>query len=358
MAAALLAIYASAPAAVLPEDRADAMYHSYDGGGVTADGPALLVRKEFADTVSLSARYYADTVSSASIDVVTSASPYKDKRTETGFGVDYLRRDTLMNLSVTNSKENDYLADSFALGVSHEMNGGLTTINLGYGQGEDTVMRVDTDLKENVARYQYRLGLSQVVTTRLIMSIDYESVSEEGFLKNPYRFAQVGSAFTEEKYPATRDSQALAMRAILGLTQPAGGLGASLRADYRYFSDTWDVQAHTIELGYQRYLDARMIGELHFRYYTQDAASFYSDNFPTAMTYMARDKELSTFDSQTLGFKLSLLFGEGTWGFERASLNFAYDFIRFDYKDFTDVRTGELYGFDANVVQLFLSLWF
>ncbi|MDH3515166.1 MAG: hypothetical protein OEM83_09910, partial [Gammaproteobacteria bacterium] len=32
-------------AAVLPEQRVDAMYHYYDGGGVRVTGPALLVRK-------------------------------------------------------------------------------------------------------------------------------------------------------------------------------------------------------------------------------------------------------------------------------------------------------------------------
>ena len=55
-------------AAVLPEDRADLLYHRYDGGGVVVDGPLLLVRKGFADKVSVSASYFVDTVSSASID--------------------------------------------------------------------------------------------------------------------------------------------------------------------------------------------------------------------------------------------------------------------------------------------------
>src|SRR4030065_85508 len=58
-------------AAVLPDDRADALYHYNDGGGVTVRGPALLVRKSVADTVSLSGRYYVDTITSASIAVVT-----------------------------------------------------------------------------------------------------------------------------------------------------------------------------------------------------------------------------------------------------------------------------------------------
>ena len=38
-------------ALVLPEDRADAMYHAYDGGGVTVDGPSILVRKGYKEKV-------------------------------------------------------------------------------------------------------------------------------------------------------------------------------------------------------------------------------------------------------------------------------------------------------------------
>ncbi|MBV1959327.1 MAG: DUF3570 domain-containing protein, partial [Pseudomonadales bacterium] len=85
-----LFVSTSSGAAVLPEDRADVMYHSYDGGGITVGGPSVLVRKGFADTVSVSANYYVDTISSASIDVVSTASPYQEERTEVSAGIDYL----------------------------------------------------------------------------------------------------------------------------------------------------------------------------------------------------------------------------------------------------------------------------
>ena len=40
----------------------------------------MLVRKKFGDNLSFTANYYEDMVSSASIDVKLSASPYKEKR--------------------------------------------------------------------------------------------------------------------------------------------------------------------------------------------------------------------------------------------------------------------------------------
>jgi hypothetical protein len=62
---ALTALAGSALAGVLPEDRADLMYHVYDGGGVQIDGPSLLVRKGFLEKVSVVGNFYMDMVSSA-----------------------------------------------------------------------------------------------------------------------------------------------------------------------------------------------------------------------------------------------------------------------------------------------------
>jgi hypothetical protein len=358
---ALVLITSVSQAIVLPENRSDALYHYYDGGGVTVSGPALLVRKNIGESLSISGRYYADAVSSASIDVVTQASPYKDKRNELGAGIDYLRGNTLVGFSYTTSKENDYLADTLNISVAHEIFGGMTTVNLGYAQGDDTVKRVDTDFEDHVDRYNYRLGVSQVLTKRWVMSLDYESVLDSGYLQNPYRYAVVQGVFVPESYPRTRDSNTVTLRSQYGLGTIDNRLTSSLTGYYRYFWDTWDVRAHTLELGYQ--LRGGMLGAdhwtagVHYRYYTQDAASFYSDNFATELQYMARDKELSTFQSHLVGLSLTRAFGR--WSiFDRGSLNAAYDFTQFKYDDFTDVRNGELYSFNAHILQLFLSLWY
>ncbi len=64
-------------AAILPEDRADALYHRYDGGGVTIQGPSLQARKQIGKSFSLAGSYYVDSITSASIDVITQGSPYE-----------------------------------------------------------------------------------------------------------------------------------------------------------------------------------------------------------------------------------------------------------------------------------------
>ncbi len=117
-------------AGVLPDDRADVLYHLYDGGGVEIDGPYVLVRKKAGKSLSFVGNYYVDMISSASIDVVTTASPYTEERTQWSLGMDYLRGNTTMRVNYTESVESDYDAKSYALSVSQEMFGDLTTLTL------------------------------------------------------------------------------------------------------------------------------------------------------------------------------------------------------------------------------------
>lgn len=348
----------SVHAGVLPEERSDAMYHAYDGGGTKVDGPALLVRKSFADKVSVYGSYYVDNISGASIDVVTTASPYKDRRTERSVGVDYLRQNSTIGVSLINSKENDYLSDTFNLNLSHEMFGSMTTFTMGYSQGKDTVMRVDTDFQDGIDRYQYRLGLSQILTRTLLASLSFEAIAEDGYLNNPYRAARYLDTLVRERYPRTRNSRAVSLRVAKGLSADDGTLDSSVHIGARHFTDTWDIAANDVEVGYQRRFSQPWLGEFRYRYYRQTAASFYSDNFTTEMAYMARDKELSTFNSHTLGVKFTRTLWDRRDAMSKSSISVAYDRIRYNYDNFTDVRNGQLYVFDANAVQLFWSIWY
>jgi hypothetical protein len=122
-------------AAVLPDDRADVLYHRYDGGGVTIDGPSVLLRKKFAEKYSVSANYYVDMVSSASIDVMTTASPYKEERTQGSLAFDVLHGKTQYSVSYTLSDESDYTANTASFDVSQDIFGDLTTVSFGFSQG-------------------------------------------------------------------------------------------------------------------------------------------------------------------------------------------------------------------------------
>ena len=160
----LLGVTLPLNAAVLPEDRADVMYHGYDGGGLQVDGPSVLIRKGFKDKVSVWSNYYVDMISSASVDVLATASPYTEQRDEISAGIDYLHGKTSMGLSYTNSEESDYSANSVRFGISQDFFGDLTTLGISYARGWDTVRRSgDATFEEETDRQSYRIDLTQVI---------------------------------------------------------------------------------------------------------------------------------------------------------------------------------------------------
>ncbi len=357
-------------AAVLPDDRADAMYHSYDGGGVTVDGPSLLVRKKFAEKYSAAANFYMDMVSSASIDVVSTASPYKEERTQGSLALDMLAGKTQYSLSYALSDESDYTSNTASFDITQDMFGDLTTLSFGFSQGWDDVRkRGDATFDENVDRRNYRVSLSQILTPRLMAGLDYEVVTDEGFLNNPYRSVRYldessprGYSYQAEVYPSTRTSNALSLTGRYYLPYRA-----AVHGEYRWYGDTWGVDANTIAVGYTQPWGTRWIFELGYRWYDQSAADFYSDLFPreNAQNFLGRDKELSTFSDQMFSFGATYELPPLGWHrIRRSTINVYVDHVRYEYDDFRDVTAGRapgtepLYGFEANVVRVFFSGWF
>jgi hypothetical protein len=369
-------------ATVLPEDRADVLYHRYDGGGVTIDGPSALVRKSIGEKVSVSANWYMDFVSSASIDVETSASPYEEERTQYSLGVDILNGKSTYSLGYINSSESDYEADTYYAGVSQSMFGDLTTISFGYKRGDNLIKRnvagvSDPNFLEEMLSQSYSVGISQIIARNLILSFNYETISDEGFLRSPYRSVRfltspTTQALESEVYPNTRTSNAGSIRGKYFLPYRA-----ALDASYRFYTDTWGVTGQTAELGYT-HPKGPWIFEAKVRYYTQEKADFYQDLFPRRnfANFIARDKELSTFDSINLGIGATYEF-KIPWApwLDKSAVSFKYDYLTVNYDDFRDatksigkfgvpptdpVAPGQepLYKLNANIIQVFFSIWF
>jgi hypothetical protein len=363
----LLLATGTVAAGTLPEERMDALYHFYSGDNVEIDGPSLLVRKNVGESVSLSASYYVDTISSASVDVVTTASPYTEERTQWGVGADYLHGDTTLSVGVSNSEENDYTADTLNFAISQEVFGGLTTLTIGYGSGDDEVRQRGTTFRDEVEKKAYRLGLTQVLTRNWLMGFAFETMADEGYLNNPYRSVRyqdgAGYAFQQERYPRTRASNAAALRSRYFLPWRA-----AFGAEYRFFTDDWGIDAHTFELGYTHPWQ-RFTFDLRYRYYSQSSADFYSDLFPfqDAQNFLARDKELATFQSHGPHVGVSWQVFDRTTDARqlKGTFNVFYDYVMFSYDDFRDLRatgvtagTEPFFTFEASVVQAFFSVWF
>jgi hypothetical protein len=378
LTAALLAAAAVSRAAVLPDDRADILFHDWSGGGVTVEGPSILVRKKVTDSLSLAANYYVDMISSASVDVLSTASPYKEKRTQGSISADYLHDNTTYSLGYIESREPDYKANTGFFSVSQSMFGDLTTVSFGfsrgwdhvgediyphgYAQGERTTIWVgDADHRN------WSASLSQILTRNLLLALNFETDESDGYLQSPYRSARYlnpeGLVQTEAQVtPNTRTGNAGSLQLKYYLPWHA-----ALDGSYRLYHDTWGILAHTLSGGYTQPLFSDWTLSGNLRYYRQNAATFYSDLFPfqDSQNFMSRDRELAQFHDLTLGLGASWQFHPGwpRW-IEKGTLNLSYDRMHVAYDDFHNFTVGgpsggiPAYAFDANVTQIFISLWY
>jgi len=266
------------------------------------------------------------------------------------------------------------------------MFGDLTTLTLGYRRGWDRVYKdqknsvtgqiehvaFNNGLSEAIADHRgYSLSLSQILTRNAILGFNYELLTDQGYLANPYRQIRYlspgqGPGFTlaDQVYPNTRTSYAASAQLKYYLPYRA-----ALTGQYRYFHDTWGILAHTVELDYTHPLGKHWIFDGSLRYYRQGAADFYSDLFPRAnyQNFMARDRELAAFHSYTVGAGASYQFQvSGVPWISKSSANVRVDHLLVDYSDFRNALLAGTYGagneplykLNANIFQVFVSIWF
>jgi hypothetical protein len=259
-------------------------------------------------------------------------------------------------VSVSRSREPDYLADALNLDVAHEVFAGMTTVSLGFTRGHDEVGKHGTPgWIDQALHWQYRTGLTQILTPRWLLSLNAEAISDSGYLGSPYRAARVFGAAVPERNPRTRTSRAVKLRS---LTDTSAVLDrSSLRVDFRAYRDTWDIRARTTEFGGSKYLGERFLLDASLRLYSQDKALFYSDNATAETQYVSRNRQLGSFTSTAIGARLTYTWPGLPAGVD-LKLSGSYERMSYRFHDFTDLRTGLPYSYDANVLQLLATATF
>ena len=376
MIAALLLIR-STSADVLPDNRADVFYSKYSGGGMDITGYSATARAKITENFALEANYFVDKVSGASVDVLSQASVIKDERKQKSGTIEYLHDKTTYTASYMTSTERDYVSDTASFSLSQSMFGDLTTLTLGFANTHNRVGENDGTagiawLGHSLSR-SYSGGLSQILTKNLIAGVNLQVITDAGYLANPYRLIRFldnsarGYGTASQVYPDTHTSTAVQVQAKYYLPYRAAVTGL-----YRYYTDTWGVIGNTYELDYTHPIANEWIFEGRVRYYTQSAASFYSDLFPFAgsQNFTARDQNLAALDNTTIGAKVTYAFLPDGWQvFKRGTVTADVSRIHFNYRDFRDIRdfgvqqgfaagTEPLYHFSAMVYQVYLSMYF
>lgn len=310
-------------------------YFAESGGPLHMDVliPSAEFSLDLAEPIAVAAGWSADIVSGASVAVVDapaadvdaiSAASVSDMRNEFAGRVSLRDGTASVDLGYGHAFERDYRSDSFSVGAQTELFDRNTGLSIGYARAFDRVCDVGGSFEpvmkprlsssdgcfgegaehaeRELAVHTFQAGWTQAWTPRLTMQLSATAQLLHGFQVNPYRAVRIGKTAAQEYHPTDRARYALG----LGLRYWITALSGALQVEARAYRDTWAVASLSSELAYEQSLLGALRLRARGRYYTQGAASFYSDDYVLAPRgrYFTGDRELSSMRSLLVGGQL------------------------------------------------------
>lgn len=277
-------------------------YADNDGNDVIT--PLTSVEGDIGSVVTVRAHAALDIMTCASVDVVSAASPkgyFQETRQEYEGGATVKLGPTTLSGTATWSRENDYHSFSGGLGFSAELFQKNTTLTLGYGYTGSVVGRSgDPNFEKDLTSHTITASVSQVLGRRLLGQVGWFVSLLGGFQESPYRMAELSDGtFTPESAPDDRTRQSVVLR-LRGALSPTWFLGG----DYRFYFDTWGIDAHTVQVALENEASSWFEWRLRTRIYRQSPADFYADVYDAMHEFMTADRELGGLWSALVGVKL------------------------------------------------------
>jgi hypothetical protein len=294
-------------AAAQPVVQVDARGSIYNDSDDTTIGTATVaVRGTAADVLTIKARYLADVISSASVDVVSAATDRFDEiRHEAEGGVTYADGTNTLSGTYIYSYEPDWDSHTAALGLGRDFFQHQLTLGLGGNFVWNNVGRKDDDnFDEEMVVGGGTLSAAVVATKDDLISTAYSLIVSSGYQSSPYRYAYLADAATglpfgpPESHPERRARHALALQYNRYLFKDS-----SLRSHVRGYLDDWGVKSVTVGTEYVIGFSPIELGA-RVRGYYQTKADFYEDIYPERRKYMTADRELSPFIDGFVGLRL------------------------------------------------------
>jgi hypothetical protein len=321
-----------------------------DSDHTTVISPVVDAQADVTPDTNVSAGYLVDAVSSASVDVVSQASPitFHDTRHQVSLGMSHVFDTVTPRLGYSFSTEHDYLSHTINANVSKDLDDKNTQLAVGYSLSINRVGRAhDENFSRALTNHHIAVSWTQTVSPKLVTQVTYELGYSDGYQASPYRFVpirQTADAAPEFWVPET-DPDTRWRHALVGGANLAVGEASSLQGDYRIYFDTWGVTSHTIGARYFAALSKHVELRLRERFYMQGAASFYQSVYMAPAKYIVYDRELGPLWSETLGAKLVLGLSDCVEG------EIKLDGFYYSYSDFVPLksRTGANVGIGVSL---------
>ncbi len=337
------------------------LYYAEDDDRVQDVSASIAAKRAFSDERSLGLTLTADTLTGASASgaialdrpqTFTSPSgnatyttlpgeiPLDDTFLDTRYALNVAWTQPLGRLYTFSagagfSTEYDYTHLGANLWLSRDFNKRNTTLSLGLAYSQDDIEpvggapiplsemldvgdhsnKLGTDSKDVV---DLLLGVTQVLTRTTILRVNYSYSNSSGYLNDPYKILSVVDPLTGDtltrvpmgegpngvyRFESRPDSRA--KHSLYSEVKHAFGAPV-LHVSYRYMTDDWNIDSHTLETRLRWPIGASSYVEPLLRYYTQSEADFYrSSLFATEPLpeFASADFRLGSFDATTVGVK-------------------------------------------------------
>lgn len=187
---------------------------------------------------------------------------------------------------------------------------------------------IDTNFKykqgDNAPRNSYNLalGLSQVVNQRLQVSVLTDIGYQTGLLGTAYQrvyFGDNGNNAYSEKLPDNRFKLPLGLRANYFL-----GDKFILRSFYRFYTDSWNLTAHTAELEIPYKITPFVSVAPFYRFYSQSGVDYFKPYKEHLLSdkseFYTSDYDLSKFTSHLFGLNFRMVSANGVMGIKKLNV--------------------------------------
>ena len=184
------------------------------------------------------------------------------------------------------SSENDYWSTGAALNYAVALNEKNTTLTFGWAHTWDRVLDGQpTRHIQDKSGDDFLAGFNQLLGPQTVLGVNFTYGIAKGYLDDPYRLTfgvndlqlDTGNpAGMGERRPDHREK----FIARVSITQFITPVKASVEGAYRYYHDSFGIDAHTIELAWHQKIGKRVVISPNFRYYYQTAADFYYEILP------------------------------------------------------------------------------
>jgi len=219
---------------------------------------------------------------------------------------------------------------------------GVTVMNQnGQATGNYLPTTFETINSVNRNSYSASVGLSQVLSKKLQISVFFDVLQQQGLLSTPYHriyFADkanyyIGQAQYIPEYESENNTGVFKLADDIERLPDSRfklPIGARLnyyiserfvlRTYYRYYSDNWDIQSHTASIELPIKVSDRFTIFPTYRYYTQTQSKYFApyETHLSTEKYYTSDPDLATFDSNQFGFGVNytdIFTGAKIWKF-------------------------------------------